>query len=93
MGIPFTSPIVFVFEGRWGRETVGSRAERSISTVSSYSASGSASKTVKSRSTRPFSYSRVFSSTGKIPFFAPASIAIFAMAKRSSMERELTPSP
>ena len=30
----------------------------------------------------------VFSSTGKMPFFPPASIAIFAMVKRSVMERE-----
>ena len=33
------------------------------------------------------------SSTGKIPFLAPASIAILAIEKRSSMERLATPSP
>ena len=38
-------------------------------------------------------YAIVLSSTGKIPFLAPASIAMFAMAKRSSIERFATPSP
>ncbi|MPN64059.1 hypothetical protein SDC9_211830 [bioreactor metagenome] len=35
----------------------------------------------------------VLSSTGKIPFLAPASIAIFAIANRSSIERWFMPSP
>ena len=30
---------------------------------------------------------------GKMPFFPPASIAIFAMVKRSSIDRFLMPSP
>ena len=38
-----TSSIVRVFSGRWGMDTVGRRAERSIVTVRVYSASGSAS--------------------------------------------------
>ena len=35
----------------------------------------------------------VNSSTGKIPFFAPASIAIFAIVNLSSIESSLIPSP
>ena len=38
-------------------------------------------------------YASAFSSTGKMPFFAPASMAIFAIVKRSSMERFAIPSP
>ena len=38
-------------------------------------------------------YSSAKASTGKIPFLAPASIAIFAMVKRSSIERFAIPSP
>ncbi len=34
-----------------------------------------------------------FASTGKIPFLPPASIAILAMVKRSSMDRLPIPSP
>ena len=44
-------------------------------------------------STRPLIYSMVFSSTGKIPFLPPASMAMLEMVKRSSMDREDTPSP
>ena len=38
-------------------------------------------------------YSTVFSSTGKMPFFAPASMAMLAMVNRSSIERDATPGP
>ena len=35
----------------------------------------------------------VFSSTGKMPFLPPASMAMLEMVNRSSMDREATPSP
>ena len=38
-------------------------------------------------------YAIVLSSTGKMPFFAPASIAMLQIVKRSSIDREETPSP
>ena len=40
-----------------------------------------------------FTYSIVLSSTGKIPFFAPASIAMFAIVNLLSMDRFVSPSP
>ena len=43
MATPSLSLAVWVFSGRWGQETVGSMAERSMWMVFSYSASGSAS--------------------------------------------------
>ena len=92
----FTSPtwsMFLVLEGRWGKDTVGFNWDRSITYVSSYSASSSASYTVKARFECSFIYSTASSSTGKIPFFPPASIAMLQMVKRSSMERVLIPSP
>ncbi|MPN42092.1 hypothetical protein SDC9_189648 [bioreactor metagenome] len=91
--IPATSSMVFVLEGRCGSATVGRRAERSMTTSLLYSASESASKTSKARFTLPLRYSRVCRSTGKMPFLAPASMAMLEMVKRSSMERAATPSP
>ena len=92
----FTSPtwsMVLVLEGRWGKDTVGFNSDKSITYVSSYSASSSASYTVNSRLECSFIYSTASSSTGNIPFFPPASIAMLQMVKRSSMERFLIPSP
>ena len=88
-----TSSIVLVFSGRCGKDTVGFNSDKSMVYSSSYSASGSASYTLKSRLECSFKYSIVFSSTGKIPFLPPASIAMLQIVKRSSMERFLMPSP
>ena len=73
--------------------TVGRTSERSISTTLSYSASSSASYTLYSFFVCSFKYSSVFSSTGNIPFLAPASIAMFAIVNLSAIERFLIPSP
>ena len=51
--------------------TVEGTVERSMSITRSYSASSSAVNTTGSCCARPFIYSIVFSSTGKMPFFAP----------------------
>ena len=51
-----TSPLsstVLVFSGRWGKATVGRRLARSMTTSSSYAASGSAAKTTGSLLKRP----------------------------------------
>ena len=88
-----TSSIVLVFSGRCGKDTVGFNSDKSMVYSSSYSASGSASYTLKSRLECSFKYSMVFSSTGKIPFLPPASIAMLQIVKRSSMKRFLMPSP
>ena len=85
--------MVLVFSGRCGNATVGRMADRSMSITLSYTASSSASYTVNGRFTRPFTYSSVISSTAKMPFFAPASIAMLAMHSRSSIERLFNPSP
>ena len=82
-----------VFSGRWGAATVEGTVERSMSITRSYSASSPAANTTGSCCARPFMYSIVFSSTGKMPFFAPASMAMFAMLKRSSIESDAMPSP
>ncbi len=74
-------------------DTVGLSSERSIVTTLSYSASSSASNTAGSLSNLPFTYSMVLSSTGKIPFFPPASIAMLEMVNLSSMLSSATPSP
>ena len=87
------SSTVFVFSGRWGNATVGRSVARSITYVSSYSASSSAVYSTGVPWNLPSQYSLVISSTGKIPFFAPASIAIFAIHSLSSIFRCLMPSP
>ena len=88
-----TSSIVFVFSGRCGKATVGLSVLKSIVYSSSYSASASASYFVYGLSECSLIYSSVSSSTGKMPFLAPASIAILAMVNLSSMVRFLIPSP
>ena len=93
MGRPATSDTTLVFSGRWGMATVGSSLSRSMTTSRAYTASGSASKASQGRFTRPLMYSMVFSSTGKMPFLPPASMAMLEMVNRSSMDREATPSP
>ena len=71
------------FSGRCGHATVQSISSRFSSIVRVYSASGSASTAVHGRLTRPATYARVTSSTGKMPFFAPASMAMFEIVSRS----------
>ena len=70
-----------------------SSSSRLISTTFAYSASSSASNAVHGRLTRSARYALQTSSTGKMPFFAPASIAMFAMVRRPSMPISFTPSP
>ena len=82
-----------MFSGRWGQLTVGTRVSRSMVMVRSYSASGSASYFFHSRRLRPFRYASQVSSTGKMPFLAPASIAMLQMHSRSSIVRLCTPGP
>ena len=82
-----------VFSGRWGQLTVGTRVSRSMVMVRSYSASSSASYFFHARWLRPFRYASQVSSTGKIPFLAPASMAMLQMHRRSSMVRLCTPEP
>ena len=88
-----TSSIVLVFSGRCGNATVGLNLLKSIVYSSSYSASSSASYTVNSLVECSFIYWIAKSSTGKIPFFPPASIAIFVIANLSSIDKYLIPSP
>ena len=85
--------MVRVLSGRCGNETVDLSVLRSIVYSSSYSASLSASYSVNGRFECSFMYSLVRSSTGKIPFLPPASIAILAIVNLSSIERYLSPSP
>jgi len=59
----------------------------------SYTASSSASYFVYDFVLCSFMYSSVSSSTGKIPFLAPASMAMFAIVNLSSIVRFLIPSP
>ena len=48
---------------------------------------------MKGRFTLPSTYFNVTSSTSKMPFLPPASMAMFAMQSRSSMVRYFSPSP
>ena len=84
---------VWVFSGRCGNETVGFIVDKSISITLSYSASSSATYSLNGRLECSFIYCLARSSTGNIPFLAPASIAIFAIVNRSSIERLAIPSP
>ena len=86
-------PTTCVFSGRCGKETVGSISDKSILITCSYSASSSAVYSTNGLFECSFIYALVKSSTGKIPFFPPASIAMFAIVKRSSIVRLAMPSP
>ena len=81
------------FSGRWGQDTVQSISSRFSSTVRTYSASPSGSTASQGRVTRPLRYSFVMSSTGKMPFLPPASIAMLAMVSRSAIVSSFSPSP
>ncbi len=81
---------VSVFSGRCGLATVCSSASRSIVSSRSYSASASAYTRSNAVPHDTAVYASVASSTGNMPFFAPASIAMLQTVKRSSMPSALT---
>ena len=85
---------VSTLSGMCGCATSGSRVFRSISTISSYSASASALSSVKSPS-RPWAFrnARVTSSLGNTLVVAPSSAPMFAIVARSGTVRVFTPSP
>ena len=82
-----------VFSGRCGNATTGSSADRSTEISSAYRASVSAVTTLYFPFALTSAYAFVAASNGKIPFFAPASIAMFAMVKRHAIDRCAIPSP
>ena len=92
--VPFNSPAFFTLSGLWGQATSGSSAERSISMIRSYSASGSLASAVQA-SSRPsaFRKARVISSEGNMLVVAPSSVPMFVMVARSGTDRVFTPSP
>lgn len=88
------SATVFTLSGMCGSATIGTSADRSISTASSYVASGSAASGIKSAS-RPcaFRKPRVTSSEGNTDVVAPSSAPMLAMVARSGMDSVSTPGP
>ena len=82
------SSSVTVFSGRCGRAIVGLSLLKSMMISRSYSSARMSLVSVFSNFlfVRDFTYSRVTSSTGNMPFFAPASIAMLHTVKRSSID-------
>ena len=93
IGTSPASSTLRTLEGRCGNATTGFSSARSISTSRSYSASASAANARGGFAPCSERYAIQMSSTGKMPFFAPASMAMLAMVKRSSMPSAATPSP
>ncbi len=93
-GLPASSRTGTTLSGLCGCAMRGSSVARSISTVSSYSASGSAASGAKS-SARPCDsiQPRVTSSAGKTLAVAPSSVPMLVMVARSGTERVATPGP
>ena len=76
-----------VLLGRCGQLTHGLISAASMRTTLAYSASESAWYSTGGRWQRPSSHARATSSTSMMPALPPASIAIFEMHMRPSMER------
>ena len=84
----------FTRSGMCGIAAIGASEERSISIVSSYTASSSAFSSIQS-SGRDCAVKKAFviSSDGKTEVVAPSSAPMLVMVARSGTERVLTPSP
>ncbi len=89
-----SSETAFMLSGLCGHAASGRRAERSITTLSSYSAFSSATSGEKSCSLPcAFKNARVVSSAGNTEAVAPSSAPMLAIVALSGTERAFTPSP
>ena len=92
--VPLRSATFFTLSGLCGQAISGSRVDRSMSMIRSYSASASLESSAQSAS-RPsaFRKARVMSSDGKMDVVAPSSVPMLVMVARSGTDRVLMPSP
>src|SRR5205814_6790721 len=91
---PATSRTALTLSGLEGHATSGSRDPRSMSTVSSYFASGSGARGLKSLALScPARNVFVSSSEGNTDAVAPSSVPMFAIVPRDGTVSSLSPGP